>query len=158
MPLKLLQYTDYKPLTASTRSRTSDGPVLLYFSKAAVLMGHIYISRDAADTGTSTSAGPAAGSSQFAHCCSQARVSYDESSPCYVFKAIRSSNGCSVAAALSSNSIKLYNCSAHALSHAGDIPAHQDTISDLQFPFPWRSPSFVQLQQRWLRQRLGPSH
>jgi WD40 repeat protein len=97
-------------------------------------MVHIHFSADDGYAGPSTSAVPAAGSAQFAHCCSRARVSYDESNPCYVFKAIRSPDACSVAAALSSNSIKLYNCSAVGLSHVGDIAAHQDTISDLQFP------------------------
>lgn len=100
-----------------------------------LLMGHIYFSGDDVDSGPSTSTGPAAGSTRFAHCCSRARVSYDEANPCYVFKAIRSPDSCSIAAALSSNSIKLFSCSVAGLSHAGDIAAHQGTISDIQFPF-----------------------
>eukprot|EP00775_Hariotina_reticulata_P001783 gene1783-2117_t len=98
-------------------------------------MGHIYFSGDDVDSGPSTSTAPAAGSTLFAHCCSRARVSYDEANPCYVFKAIRSPDSCSAAAALSSNSIKLFGCSVAGLSHAGDIAAHQGTISDIQFPF-----------------------
>lgn len=101
-------------------------------------MGHIYFSDDvdrAAVPSTSTAA-PAAAATKFAQCCSRARVDYNMSDPCYVFKAIRNLD-CSIAAAsISNNSIKLYSCSASGLSHAADLQAHRDTITDVQFPLP----------------------
>jgi WD40 repeat protein len=77
----------------------------------------------------------AAAGTQFAHCCSRARVDYNTANPCYVFKAIRSPDSSAVAASLSNNAIKLYSCSVSGLSHVADIAAHSATISDVQFPF-----------------------
>lgn len=54
-----------------------------------------------------------------------------------MFKASRSPDCSTVAASLSNNSIKVYNCGPAGLGHAGDIQnAHQNTISDIQFALP----------------------
>lgn len=101
-------------------------------------MGHIYFSDDVdgATVPSTSAAAPTAAATKFAQCCSRARVDYNVADPCYVFKAIRNPDGSIAAASISNNSIKLYSCSTSGLSHVADIQAHQDTISDVQFPLP----------------------
>lgn len=99
-------------------------------------MGHIYFSdEDDGAAGPSTSApNTSAAATKLAQCCSRARVDYNMKDSCYVFKAIRNSDNSIVAASLSNNLVKLYSCGTSGLSHVADIAAHQDTISDVQFP------------------------
>ncbi|KAI8472326.1 MAG: WD40-repeat-containing domain protein [Monoraphidium minutum] len=92
---------------------------------------HIYFDEDAAPPVASTSA-PAG--TQFARCCSTARVDYDFGDPCYVFKVVRSHDGSRLAATLSNNTIKTYSIHGEGLSHAGDVLAHNKTITDASFP------------------------
>jgi len=112
----------------------------MFTTKAA--MGHLYFTDegDVAGSEPSTSTPAAAAGPQptrFAVCCSRARVSFNDKDPTYVFKASRSLDCSTVAASLSNNAIKVYNCGPAGLGHAGDIQnAHQNTISDIQFALP----------------------
>ena len=91
---------------------------------------HIHFDDEDPQPVASTSA-PA---TQFARCCSSARVDYDFSDPCYVFKVVRSHDGSRLAATLSNNTIKTYSVHGEGLSHAGDVLAHSKTITDAAFP------------------------
>lgn len=120
-------------------------------------MGHIYFTEEGDVSGQPSTSQPAAAAAvaspaagavaaatqqtatapRFAVCCSRARVSYNDSDPTYVFKACRSPDSATVAAALSNNSIKVYTCAPTGLGHTGDLAAaHQATISDIQFALP----------------------
>jgi len=100
---------------------------------------HVYFPDDDDAPPAAAAAPPAAATAaatQFARCCSTARVDFNFQDPCYVFKAVRSGDGSRIAAALSNHTLKTYTVRGEALSHAGDVSAHSKTITDVGFPLP----------------------
>lgn len=86
--------------------------------------------------GATSSAGPPLPvNPQMATCLSSTRVDFDYQDPCYVFKAVCSPDGLTLAASVSSNKIKIYNFHNASPVHAGDLHAHGATITDICFPF-----------------------
>jgi hypothetical protein len=97
---------------------------------------HIRFDDEEEDVSMAAPAAPAPSTScQMASCSSAARVDFEFSDPCYVFRAIRSPDCSHVAASLSNGNIKTYSCSTAALVAVGDLAgAHGAPTSDIAFP------------------------
>eukprot|EP00877_Chromochloris_zofingiensis_P001510 jgi/Chrzof1/1135/Cz01g41150.t1 len=104
-------------------------------------MGHIYFPDDteqaqpiASTPAPSSSSYGAPAQTQYARCCNSARVDFQFSDPCYVFKAISSPDASHIAASLSNHIIKTYTCQEASLTHVGNLSGHSDTITNIIFP------------------------
>ncbi|PNH12718.1 WD repeat domain-containing protein [Tetrabaena socialis] len=75
----------------------------------------------------------AAGGMRLPQCCGSARVDFNFSNPCYVFRVAPNQATGLVAASVSNHTIKLYQPSGPQLSLVGELRGHTGTITDLAF-------------------------